>query len=317
MAGRDNGGNRFRGSGSGGGYGRGGETRQAPYVAYVGNLPRGIVQGDIDRLFQGLKIRSIRLVYDRDTERFKGFCYVEFDDNETLDTALTYDGSLVDGQTIRVDVAEGRKNDRGGGSGGAGGGGFNRGGGGRGGMNRGGPSYNSGYRSGGGYQSDDHYNVNNYRGGGGGRGGTGSGSGSGSGGGGGYGGGRGGGSGGGSGGDRNRSGGGGSYGGYNSDRLQHRPPYEESRGYAPRTRRDSERSKNSVEEFKDPTPEELAARPKLKLLPRTVNEPVNALASSSQASSIFGGAKPREENLRGKTVGDGELKNHDRKELPA
>ena len=56
--------------------------------------------------------------------------------------------------------------------------------------------------------------------------------------------------------------------------------------------------------------EELAARPKLKLLPRTTSEPVNSLASSSQASSIFGGAKPREENLRGK--GDGtDDKNHD------
>lgn len=43
--------------------------------------------------------------------------------------------------------------------------------------------------------------------------------------------------------------------------------------------------------------EEAAARPKLKLLPRTVKDPVNALADTMQKQSIFGGAKPREENL--------------------
>ncbi len=41
--------------------------------------------------------------------------------------------------------------------------------------------------------------------------------------------------------------------------------------------------------------EEAAARPKLKLLPRTVKEPVNGLASELQQAKIFGGAKPREE----------------------
>jgi hypothetical protein len=82
------------------------------------------------------------------------------------------------------------------------------------------------------------------------------------------------------------------------------------RNFPPRVRRDSERSRNS-EDFKEPTSEELAGRPKLKLLPRTIAEPVNALASSSQASSIFGGAKPREENLRTKSDGDvSELKSH-------
>jgi len=35
----------------------------------------------------------------------------------------------------------------------------------------------------------------------------------------------------------------------------------------------------------------------LKLLPRTVKDPVNALADGLQQSKIFGGAKPREENL--------------------
>ena len=64
-----------------------------------------------------------------------------------------------------------------------------------------------------------------------------------------------------------------------------------------------------------PFAEDLAGRPKLKLLPRSVAEPINTLASTSQASSIFGGAKPREENLRGKGEGNG--KNHDGNDVQA
>ena len=41
--------------------------------------------------------------------------------------------------------------------------------------------------------------------------------------------------------------------------------------------------------------EELAGRPRLKLQPRTVKDPVNDVASSVQQMSIFGGAKPRDE----------------------
>lgn len=35
--------------------------RQPPFVAYVGNLPRGVVQGDIDKLFGELKVRRLQL----------------------------------------------------------------------------------------------------------------------------------------------------------------------------------------------------------------------------------------------------------------
>lgn len=41
-----------------------------------------------------------------------------------------------------------------------------------------------------------------------------------------------------------------------------------------------------------------SGRKRLELKPRTVKEPVNAIAESSKTSSIYGGAKPREEKLK-------------------
>ena len=54
------------------------------------------------------------MVRDRETDRFKGFCYVEFETQNDLIRALELDSAICEGKTLRVDVAEGRKNDRGG-----------------------------------------------------------------------------------------------------------------------------------------------------------------------------------------------------------
>ncbi|KER34168.1 hypothetical protein T265_12436, partial [Opisthorchis viverrini] len=76
---------------------------------------------------------SVRLVRDRDTDAFKGYAYVDFEDETSFQTALKTDGSIVEGFRLRVNPAQEKRGSRGGPRGGpprAMGNGYGRGGGG-------------------------------------------------------------------------------------------------------------------------------------------------------------------------------------------
>ncbi|XP_043595408.1 eukaryotic translation initiation factor 4H-like isoform X3 [Bombus pyrosoma] len=240
----------------GGGYrsGRKPLPTEPPYTAFVGNLPNGIVQGDVDKIFKKLNVKGIRLVKDKETDRFKGFCYVEFEELADLEAALEMDGAVeVDKSVIKIDVAEGKRNDRGGGfdrrgrSGGGSGGGFRGRDGGRGGY------------------GDDFGSKSMYS-----RGYVGQGQGQ---------------------GHAGRQGGGSREWPRNASSKSYgnRPP---PRGTGP------ERKPFHDEPFhKDPPPADTSGRKRLVLAPRTIQDPINAIAESSKSSSIYGGAKPREEKI--------------------
>ncbi|XP_046963847.1 eukaryotic translation initiation factor 4H-like isoform X2 [Vanessa cardui] len=242
---------------------------EPPYKAYVGNLPSGIIQGDMNRIFPDLAIKNVRLVMDKETDKFKGFCYVEFEYLEDLVKAIEMNGSLnVDGKFVKIDVAEDKRSDRGGGFDrgrrdggrdgpregreGRGGGGGGSGGGGGGGFRR--EGRDAAERERGGGSSGERWNDRGER--------------------------------------------------WSGDRAA-RGASEESRsgewsrmgraGPAPPARAPPPR--RNFDDMPAARPD-TSGRPKLKLEPRTVKEPVNSLASTSQASSIFGGARPREERLK-------------------
>jgi len=262
---------------------------EPPYLAFVGNLPQGVVQNDVIQIFEKLSVKNVRLVKDKETDQFKGFCYVEFETIADLEQAVSLDGRIVldnNPQPLRIDIAEQKKNDRGGGfnnrrGGPMGGGGqMNRGGNrsfndssfadrGPSGGNRGGYGNNdyNNRRQDGGYDQNMRGGRNNYNdreeGGG-------------------YGGGRGGGHYGRD--DRPRE----DRGGYNNygGNRQHRGG---GGGHYERERQVSESMSGLSLEERD------AGRPKLNLAPRSVKDPVCGLAQTKQAAVIFGDAKPREE----------------------
>lgn len=77
---------------------------------YVGNLSWNTTESDLEILFtQYGEVLSLRIITDRDTNRSKGFAFVEMvDDNAAAAAIKANDGLEIDGRNLRVNEAQER-----------------------------------------------------------------------------------------------------------------------------------------------------------------------------------------------------------------
>ncbi|VDC04924.1 unnamed protein product [Peniophora sp. CBMAI 1063] len=76
-----------------------------PYTAFVGNMAFDLSEQDLEAFFDGLSVKSVKVIKDRD-DRPKGFGYVEFGSLDDLKGALAKSGTPLAGRTVRISVAE-------------------------------------------------------------------------------------------------------------------------------------------------------------------------------------------------------------------
>ncbi len=78
---------------------------------YVGNLSYDTRDGDLEQAFSAFgDVDSARVIIDRDTNRSKGFGFVEMASKEAGDKAIAaLDGTDLQGRTIKVNEARPRE----------------------------------------------------------------------------------------------------------------------------------------------------------------------------------------------------------------
>ena len=99
---------------------------------YVGNLTYNVNETDLEALFTPFgSVQSAQVIIDRDTNRSKGFAFVEMSSDSEAQAAIQgLDGREHDGRNLTVNEAKPREPRTGGGGGYGGGGGRSSGGGG-------------------------------------------------------------------------------------------------------------------------------------------------------------------------------------------
>jgi RNA recognition motif-containing protein len=83
---------------------------------YVGNLSFNATEDQVRDLFAEYgTIESIAMINDRDSGRFRGFCFVEMEDAGAAKAIAALDGKTVDDRELRVNEARPREERSGGG----------------------------------------------------------------------------------------------------------------------------------------------------------------------------------------------------------
>ncbi|XP_046967355.1 eukaryotic translation initiation factor 4B [Vanessa cardui] len=83
--------------------------RRPPYIAHISNLPYDVEESAIMEFFEGLKINNLRL--PKEGGRLKGFGDVDFEDRESLVSAMNMPDLMIGGRRIRIEVST-QDNDR-------------------------------------------------------------------------------------------------------------------------------------------------------------------------------------------------------------
>ena len=86
------------------------------YILFLGNLPHSANRDDIMEHFskRGVPIAELRLLTDKETGKSKGYAFAEFSNAKSMQNALKFHRSKLEGRTINVEVTcgGGGKGDR-------------------------------------------------------------------------------------------------------------------------------------------------------------------------------------------------------------
>jgi cold-inducible RNA-binding protein len=103
-----------------------GDRNKLSKKLYVGNLSFDATEEQVRDLFTEYgNIESLAMITDRDSGRFRGFCFVEMEASAANAAINALNGKMVDDRDLRVNEAKPRE-DRSGGGGRNGGGGNRR-----------------------------------------------------------------------------------------------------------------------------------------------------------------------------------------------
>lgn len=89
---------------------------------YVGNVPFAATEEELQDVFEKVgPVTSVKVIRDRDTGRSKGFAFVEMENENMAQDALSLDGADFLQRNLKVSIARERENSpRGGGRNGGG-----------------------------------------------------------------------------------------------------------------------------------------------------------------------------------------------------
>jgi len=83
---------------------------------YVGNIPYTTTAEDLGAFFAPYKLRDVYIIMDRETQRPRGFAFVEPENPADASTIIaTYNGRQLGNRTVTVSLAHEKPNSNGGG----------------------------------------------------------------------------------------------------------------------------------------------------------------------------------------------------------